>query len=109
MIHGDPDRISLMGHSAGAHLAFSTVLFQNLACVQYIEQIRDEDCPTSPLLAFSALRTTLGYAVPIRHRLRACILLSGVYNIAEHLDYERRRGVDQLSGMKRSAGTRLFF
>ena len=72
---GDPNRVYVCGHSAGAQLA----------CMQRV------------LVALEA-GPTLG-------KVRGMIGLSGVYDIPVHLEFERGRGVDEVSGMERACGS----
>ncbi|KAL7753999.1 hypothetical protein RI367_000932 [Sorochytrium milnesiophthora] len=84
---GDRHHITLMGHSAGAHLSLMTLLA-------------------------NALKSTAGHSFTLPpldakvkfDRLHACVLLAGVYDIPKHLHYERRRDVHEVSGMRRACG-----
>ncbi|KAI9188431.1 hypothetical protein H9P43_002822 [Blastocladiella emersonii ATCC 22665] len=125
---GDPDRISLVGHSAGAHLALLTQiagavtessLERPLDPLEVLTQsgfyapsASPTRSPSSRALASSASRArshppmlpTLDVTLP---SIRACILLSGVFNIEQHHDFESGRGVEELSGMRRACGHTL--
>jgi len=91
---GDPNKIHLMGHSAGAHLAslvtvrdaiIKSQTNSNLA-VREITNLEDID----PELELP--------------KLHGLILLSGVFDISRHFIWESNRGVEELSAMARVMG-----
>lgn len=73
---GDPKRLVLFGHSAGAHLAFLNIW----------RRARDDDDDDARIL-------------PVVF-IGSC----GVYNISHHYNYEAWRGVSELSTMKPAMG-----
>ncbi|ORX92949.1 alpha/beta-hydrolase [Basidiobolus meristosporus CBS 931.73] len=81
---GDPSCISIMGHSAGAHLAAQMVL---------------DDIRRKVEMQTSTADTTA--LPPVQH----LILLAGVYDIGEHYLWETYRGVEEISGMSRVMGS----
>jgi acetyl esterase/lipase len=78
---GDPSRVTIMGHSSGAHLG-AMVLW---------ERARRR--------AEKAQQQELDKRIP-----HGFIGLAGVYNIGEHFKYEKWRGVDAVSCMRRANG-----
>ncbi|KAK9762624.1 hypothetical protein K7432_011467 [Basidiobolus ranarum] len=80
---GNPSRISVMGHSAGAHLGVQIILNDILRKMSSQTPMADT------------------IALPPIHNL---ILLSGVYDIDQHFLWESYRGVEEVSGMGRVMG-----
>eukprot|EP01127_Copromyxa_protea_P011345 TRINITY_DN2846_c0_g1_i4.p1 TRINITY_DN2846_c0_g1~~TRINITY_DN2846_c0_g1_i4.p1 ORF type:complete len:287 (-),score=41.44 TRINITY_DN2846_c0_g1_i4:329-1153(-) len=80
---GDPDRVILVGHSAGAHLVALTLL----------EKIRQKSGQT--LLLEREPRLT-----DWPRKISRVLLLSGVFDIHEHYKYESWRAVEDISPMK---------
>ena len=74
---GDPQRVSLFGHSAGAHLALMALLHRTRAASH---QNADARMPQTAVLA------------------------AGVYDIQWHYEYEAARAVHRLSTMERCMG-----
>ncbi|KAI9326058.1 Alpha/Beta hydrolase protein [Zopfochytrium polystomum] len=90
---GDPLRIHLMGHSAGAHLCALTVIHDVASRLRLQATAR----PPSPF--------TLP---PFEDRLppiQGLILLAGVYDINKHFEFEAGRGVEEVSAMARVMGS----
>ncbi|KAI5054639.1 hypothetical protein GOP47_0029784 [Adiantum capillus-veneris] len=95
----DPHRLTLMGHSAGAHLC-TLVLWERFKAAQHLQQRRAAEA---------------GFLVPqlqpeideeeqdIRQPCNF-IGMAGVYDIVEHLKYEQKRGVEALSCMTPAMG-----
>ncbi|OAQ33480.1 alpha/beta-hydrolase [Linnemannia elongata AG-77] len=114
---GDPNKIYLMGHSAGAHLC-SLTIFKD--CVRQwmntTRKERQELIKESPVLAGllqecalqeeMSLKSDKGLGRPLL-RLRGLILCSGVYDISAHLEHEKIRGVEEVSAMSRVMGNSL--
>ncbi|XP_030622505.1 probable isoprenylcysteine alpha-carbonyl methylesterase ICMEL2 [Chanos chanos] len=82
MYNIDTDRIVLIGHSAGAHLCALTTLFL-AACAE-------------ELAIHSAKQREITSA------LKGIIGLSGVYNIIDHYQHEKMRGVEYVSTMHKA-------
>ena len=80
---GRADDLTLIGHSSGAHLAAMAILR------------RAGLARTAPPVAASPAGPA-SPAVPAR-----CVFASGVYDIAQHLRHEEKRGVASLSAMAR--------
>jgi len=76
---GDPNSITLFGHSAGAQLIFAALFNQ-------LENVLTHQGSSSML------------------NIKGLIGASGVYDIHSHLSFERKRGVEELSGMERVMG-----
>ncbi|KAJ3134725.1 hypothetical protein HK100_003324 [Physocladia obscura] len=93
---GDPKNISIMGHSAGAHLA-SLVLIHNLNSVT-----QNRLCPMNNEYTGQYFLRPLTRSLP---RISAVILLAGVYNIAQHFQFEAQRGLEEVSAMARAMGS----
>eukprot|EP00850_Spirogloea_muscicola_P005946 SM000028S10040 [mRNA] locus=s28:61580:64225:+ [translate_table: standard] len=89
---GDPSRITLMGHSSGAHIC-AMLLWQR--CSRGLAADRD----AGALSACASASASLDARQPNRF-----VGLSGVYNIAEHLMHERKRGVASISCMTPATG-----
>ncbi|KAG0050165.1 hypothetical protein BGZ83_005057 [Gryganskiella cystojenkinii] len=120
---GDPDRIYLMGHSAGAHLCALTIIHD---CVKRAVTGANSKEVTSLTIAQQStlLQALLSDQTPFRERssqsdqqddennendnhlpqLHGLILCSGVYEIAAHLEHEKVRGVEEVSAMSRVMG-----
>lgn len=102
---GDPQRIYLMGHSAGAHLCALTVLNDGIQRIPVsLFGSSSSTISSSPILS-----TLLGESLKegpddVLPRIRGMILCSGVYEIAEHFKYESSRGVEEISAMARVMG-----
>ena len=90
---GDPQRIFLAGHSSGAHIASLLLLTKPPSA----------DAP--PSLPFSPFAASAAPSSPVA----GFIGLSGVYSIAAHYEFERRRGVHELSPMKPANGHHVGF
>ena len=86
---GDVRRIFLAGHSSGAHIA-SYLLTHSSAVSQP---------------AFHAFHS----AAPDYPPIAGFVGLSGVYDIASHYQYEKRRGVHEVSPMKPANGGKANF
>ncbi|XP_011614113.1 probable isoprenylcysteine alpha-carbonyl methylesterase ICMEL1 [Takifugu rubripes] len=78
----DKDKIVLIGHSAGAHLCALTALF--------LADEREE------------LLVEAGVQREVAESVRGVIGLSGVYNILEHYEHERKRAVEYVSTMHKA-------
>ncbi|KAF3695543.1 Kynurenine formamidase [Channa argus] len=76
------DHIVLIGHSAGAHLCALTTLF--------LIDTREE-----LFIEASKQRN-------VTRAIRGVIGLSGVYNIMDHYEHERKRGVEYISSMHKA-------
>ncbi|KAF9135722.1 hypothetical protein BGW39_000591 [Mortierella sp. 14UC] len=103
---GDPQRLFIMGHSAGAHLCALTVLNDS------IRRIPTSLLGSSPsaITASPILKSLLTERKDDRHsgvlpRIRGMILCSGVYDIGEHYKHESMRGVEEISAMARVMGS----
>ncbi|KAK9835853.1 hypothetical protein WJX74_009357 [Apatococcus lobatus] len=81
---GNPEKISLVGHSAGAHLAMMALLGRAKAA-------RAQKMGKAQATSDARLPSQL-------------IGMCGVYDIARHYAYEEGRGVASLSTMKRAVG-----
>ena len=112
---GDPDRIFLMGHSAGAHLSALTIVHNSVkralketstAQSIVLSAFMEQDRPSS-VLGDSKNQENLNddedgdSALP---RIYGMILCSGVYEIGAHLEHEKIRGVEEVSAMSRVMG-----
>ncbi|TRY66143.1 hypothetical protein DNTS_008716 [Danionella cerebrum] len=78
----DQDNIILIGHSAGAHLCVLTTLF----LINTVEELFIETSRQRELVA--AIKGIIG--------------LSGVYNIMDHYEHEKTRGVEYVSTMHKA-------
>ncbi|KAG0250500.1 hypothetical protein BG011_008288 [Mortierella polycephala] len=102
---GDPNRLYIMGHSAGAHLCALTVLNDS---IQRIPVSLFGSSPAaisaSPILDSLLSEPLLRDDKDVLPRLRGMILCSGVYEIGEHFKHETMRGVEEISAMARVMG-----
>jgi len=88
---GDPNKIHLMGHSAGAHLASLVTVRDAIIKFQTTEgreSLNLEDI--DPELELP--------------KIHGLILLSGVFDISRHFIWESNRGVEEISAMSRVMG-----
>jgi acetyl esterase/lipase len=77
---GDPARLTVLGHSAGAHLALSALL-----------QLAQKNPPADSPVAY------------------AFVGMAGVYDVALHYEFETGRGVNNLSTMEAAMGGKPCF
>ncbi|KAI5065873.1 hypothetical protein GOP47_0018497 [Adiantum capillus-veneris] len=101
---GDPQRVTLMGHSAGAHLC-ALVIWERFKAAQQLQQRR---------VAAEARSLALDFRLEIdeeddldeqdTRQPHNFIGMAGVYDIVEHLKFERKRGVDTMSSMTPAMG-----
>ncbi|KAJ3332711.1 hypothetical protein HDU76_013324 [Blyttiomyces sp. JEL0837] len=88
---GDKERIYLMG--AGAHLCCLYIVHNMMCLLKEAAGPEFFGCDTTlPLLSGSPF-------------VRGMILLAGVYDIANHLKHEERRGLEHISAMSRVMGS----
>ncbi|KNE57233.1 hypothetical protein AMAG_02967 [Allomyces macrogynus ATCC 38327] len=115
---GDPDQIHLIGHSAGSHLLLLTLLMAAFTeagvhshpglsptnLVLHSGFTTDSESSRSAMRrASDRVAPTLPPPLPVTiPPIASCVLLAGVYDTVQHLDYERRRSVHELSGMQRA-------
>lgn len=98
---GDPYRVTLMGHSAGAHLA-ALVVWERFKSRQQLWQRRAEAAHVSAMSEIDE------EDLDEKDTRQPCnfVGLAGVYDIVEHLKYEQKRGVDTMSCMTPAMGGR---
>jgi prenylcysteine alpha-carboxyl methylesterase len=104
---GDPQRMYLMGHSAGAHLCAQAVLNDSIQRIPVgLFGSSSSTISSSPILSTLLLNENLSKESPDNSlpRLRGMILCSGVYDIGEHFKHETSRGVEEISAMARVMG-----
>jgi acetyl esterase/lipase len=90
---GDPTRVTLMGHSSGAHIS-------SLAMLQAVRRLQPEDVASSSSSSSSSSPPT-----PSAPVLPASFVgVAGVYDIAQHYEFEAARGVHEVSPMKAACG-----
>ncbi|KAI8356017.1 Alpha/Beta hydrolase protein [Mortierella sp. GBAus27b] len=101
---GDPQKMYLMGHSAGAHLCALTVLNDSIQRTPIsLYGSSPAAIATSPILTTMLGEEELDEE-DVLPRLRGLILCSGVYNIPEHYIHESERAVEEISAMGRVMG-----
>ncbi|KAF9366574.1 hypothetical protein BGX34_000594 [Mortierella sp. NVP85] len=100
---GDPQKIYLMGHSAGAHLCVLTVLNDSIRRTPVSLYGSPAAISASPILTalLSEPVSDNQGEEDVLPRLRGMMLFSGVYDIPEHYRHESTRGVEQISAMGR--------
>ncbi|KAF9025692.1 hypothetical protein BGZ52_008759 [Haplosporangium bisporale] len=112
---GDPQRLYLMGHSAGAHLCALTVLKDCLVRIPHAilgpSPVSISSSPVLSALLYEASKDRKAQKKQgnsdqedVLPRLRGMILCAGVYDIGEHYKHESMRGVEQISAMSRAMG-----
>ncbi|KAG0216248.1 hypothetical protein BGX28_004613 [Mortierella sp. GBA30] len=107
---GDPQRLYIMGHSAGAHLCALTVLKDSIRRIPTpLFGSSPAAVSISPILSSLLLiqdnkNADLDDDDDMLPRLRGMILCSGVYEIGEHFKHETMRGVEEISAMARVMG-----
>ncbi|TPX36608.1 hypothetical protein SmJEL517_g01173 [Synchytrium microbalum] len=89
---GDPNNLYIMGHSAGAHLGAYTIVHD--AVGSEVKLSKSNTSIEFPLPC---------YSIPLPP-IRGLILLSGVYDIVDHYQFEANRGVEEVSAMARVMG-----
>ena len=78
-------QVSLMGHSAGAHLCTMALLHRAASAGRRLTEQYDQQ--------------------PVDVRMPAAFVgIAGVYDISQHFDYERRRGVEVCAGAHPRSG-----
>jgi acetyl esterase/lipase len=87
---GDPNRVALMGHSSGAHIA-------SMAMLQAVRRIQPEDAASSS--SSSSSPSASASVLPA-----SFVGVAGVYDIAQHYEFEAARGVHEVSPMKAACG-----
>ncbi|KAJ3409118.1 hypothetical protein HDU80_002748 [Chytriomyces hyalinus] len=90
---GDPDRIHMMGHSAGGHLVAMALV---RAAVNEARRSSIDSIPPIP----GEMRPPISCFNP-RVAIKSAILLAGVYDISAHFKFESDRGVEEISAMER--------
>lgn len=97
---GSPDRVTLVGHSAGAQICSMALLHR---CG--VAGDRHEPSPApAPGPERNSERLVDASSAIDRRQPRAFVGLCGVYDIARHYDYEDSRGVALVSTMGRAMG-----
>ncbi|EFN56733.1 hypothetical protein CHLNCDRAFT_144155 [Chlorella variabilis] len=109
---GSPQQVSLVGHSAGAHMCTMALLHRALAASKAAggsppprpppaAQPGQQPLPQPPPDA-EAGGEAAAYA---DHRMpQRLVAIAGVYDIAKHYEYEEARHVHKLSTMERAVG-----
>lgn len=96
-LQADPGNVSLVGHSAGAHLCAMALLQRAQQMGGGTKGRSTGDTSRSPRSTVAARRD--GLSMPKR-----AVLISGVYDIERHYEYEDARGVATLSTMCPAVG-----
>lgn len=103
---GDPQKIFLMGHSAGAQLCALTVLNDSIRRIPTsLLGSSPTAITTSPILTSLLTERKDDRHSGVLPRIRGMILCSGVYDIGEHYKHESMRGVEEISAMARVMGS----
>jgi acetyl esterase/lipase len=97
---GSPDRVTLVGHSAGAQICSMALLHR---CGVAGERHEPPPAPAPGTERNSERLVDASTAID-RRQPRAFVGLCGVYDIARHYDYEDSRGVALVSTMGRAMG-----
>ncbi|CAO3676316.1 unnamed protein product [Rhizopus stolonifer] len=102
-LHGDPDMIYMLGHSAGAHLVSQVVLSDVIDKAEYQESVQ----MASSMNGKHAPAMSERHIDPLEFlpQIEGLLLFSGVYDIRNHLLFETARGVDKISAMARAMGS----
>lgn len=96
---GNPGRVTLMGHSAGAHLA-ALVLWERFKAGQQLQQRRAATTSQEAEIEWNEQDFD---EEDVRQPCKF-VGLAGVYDIVEHLKYEQKRGVASMSCMSPAMG-----
>lgn len=101
---GDPENVSLVGHSAGAQLCALACIMRANASYN-IDFEREDHCAVESKASddgvLSAFQRSADGRMPSR-----LVGMAGVYDLASHYEYEQKRGVHKLSTMARASGGR---
>lgn len=115
---GRGDALWLVGHSAGAHLAMMLVLRRAMALsnVEFPTSFQEPVPCARPISLLPGFIFARG-GEPVRRspteglssfkatpQFRGVVLLAGVYDLLQHLEVEKRRGVDLISPMTPATG-----
>ncbi|KAH7280613.1 hypothetical protein KP509_36G005800 [Ceratopteris richardii] len=100
---GDPGKVTLMGHSAGAHLC-ALVMWERFKALQQLQGRKAAAKRDSPISALSSAEICEDLDEQDVRQPSNFIGLAGVYDIVEHLKYEQKRGVDRMSSMTPAMG-----
>ncbi|KAJ3346680.1 hypothetical protein HDU83_002802 [Entophlyctis luteolus] len=95
---GSPENITVMGHSAGAHLC-ALVLAHSAHTAADDGDGEVLHAQPDPHTRMRRLKTALP-------RVRGAVLLSGVYDVRAHYGFESGYGVEEISAMRRAMGSR---
>jgi pimeloyl-ACP methyl ester carboxylesterase len=121
---GDPQRVTLFGHSAGAHLGMMALLCRARAAHLAAEGAAAAAAAASEAGAAAASSGAEAAAAGAAERAaggrqgggrrrapppgapmpQQFLAVTGVFDISKHYVYEAERGVEELSTMKRAAG-----
>lgn len=105
---GDPDRIHLMGHGSGAHLAALTVVHDSaLAAGVLPNDLGTDKNGTHFLPRWDASGPPIEDENSVhleRLRVHSVILFAGVFDLTYQYAYETTRGIEELSGLARCVG-----
>ncbi|KAJ1328648.1 hypothetical protein BSLG_010380 [Batrachochytrium salamandrivorans] len=95
---GDVDNISIMAHSAGAHLSVLTMIHNSIRLSQARRDSKIKCSDPSDTLSCDSMSTE---SSDVMHRVHGMIMISGPYDLADHVVFESSRGVDELSCLER--------
>ncbi|KAJ1529087.1 hypothetical protein HK096_009311 [Nowakowskiella sp. JEL0078] len=112
---GDPSKIFLMGHSAGAHLCSLTVVQSTLTLLESRSQTsaRPNKSDNNTTLLPDESRTNIAntfasdeelYQMEPLPNICGLVLVAGVFDIFAHFHFESKRGVEEISPMARVMG-----
>ncbi|KAG5461121.1 MAG: Alpha/Beta hydrolase protein, partial [Olpidium bornovanus] len=112
--HGDPDKIYIMGHGSGAHLAALTVIQDSVAAAGVLPDSLRWDRDGRDVLAVPPSNepgTVAGNGngneapsqSPSPSPLPVCglVLFAGVFDLTYQYAYEVKRGIEEISGLAR--------
>ncbi|KAI8918783.1 Alpha/Beta hydrolase protein [Entophlyctis helioformis] len=99
---GDPSNINILAHSAGAHLTVLAMLRNAMELSQACIDARVESGVPDRIDIHSEAEMVA--SEDILHRVHGLILMNGPYDIADHLEFETLRGVEEVSCMARLFG-----
>lgn len=108
---GDPSRITLVGHSAGAQLAMMALLqrAKDLGTTRQKGTNPELQSPctlsqSAGTVSQSVSAVSQSVSAPQQRMPKRFIGMAGVYDLTKHFAYENERQVGELSTMKRAAG-----
>ncbi|KAI8897989.1 Alpha/Beta hydrolase protein [Globomyces pollinis-pini] len=90
---GDSRNVTVLAHASGAHLCTTAILKNAKLCADYHSKEMENGTDSDDIAR--------NPNAPRLHRILGLILISGVYDINTHYEFEKLRGTEELSCMSR--------